>query len=500
MTLTAPAVLLAGTQHVDVLVVGAGISGIGAAYHLREQFPERSFLVLDALESHGGTWWTHRYPGVRSDSDLFTFGYRFKPWRGPSIATSTEILSYLDEVIEENDLGGRIRYGHRVTAASWSSEDQRWTVEVTRAEDGEQLRLTTDFLWMCQGYYNHTRPYQPQWPGMDRFRGEIVHPQQWPTDLDLAGRRVVVIGSGATAITLVPALAETAAHVTMLQRSPSYIASMPAASPATRLRRLMPSRWAGTVVRWLLALLTQASYQLSRRRPALMKKLLRTGVERALPAGFDIDTHFTPTYDPWDQRMCVVPDGDLFKAISSGAASVVTDHIDTFTAGGVRLQSGAELDADVIVTATGLELLFLGGIALEVDGEAIDANARLTYKGMMLEGVPNLAFAFGYTNASWTLKAELTCDYVTRLLNRLHTKGLRQCTPINSDPAVTAAPFIGLTSGYVQRGSHLFPQQGTAFPWQVHQSYLRDFRAMRMKGIDDDAMRFSNPARELAAS
>ncbi len=330
---------------------------------------------------------------------------------------------------------------------------------------------------------------------MDRFGGTIVHPQAWPDDLDTVGKRVVVIGSGATAVTLIPSLAQAAGHVTMLQRSPSYITSLPAKDPLANLaRRLLPARASGPLVRWYKALTTQAFFQLCRRRPELVKRMLRKGVERQLPLGYDVDTHFTPTYDPWDQRLCLVPNGDLFRAITAGTASVVTDRIETFTESGVRLESGAELPADIVVTATGLELLFLGGIQLSVDGRPVDMPSTLAYKGMMLEGVPNLAMAVGYTNASWTLKCDLTCQYVTRLLNHLRDSGLRQCTPVNADPSVTPSPLLGLTSGYVQRSQHMFPKQGSKFPWQVHQSYLRDYRALRMRGIDDEAMQFTNPA------
>src|SRR4051812_14550221 len=448
-------------EHLDVLVVGAGLSGIGAGHYLQAKCPWASYAIFEARDAIGGTWDLFRYPGVRSDSDMFTLGYSFRPWDGAkTIADGDSIREYIERTAAEEGIAPHIRFRHRVVAASWSSEDARWHVTAERGDTGETIALTCGFLFACSGYYRYDRGHQPEFPGLDQFRGPVVHPQHWPDDLDTDGKRIVVIGSGATAITLVPALARTAAHVTMLQRSPSYVVSAPAASPVNGLvRRVLPGRVAGTVVRWLLAILGQLTFQLSRRYPDAVKRLLRRGVERALPVGYDIDTHFTPRYDPWDQRMCVVPDGDLFRAISDGGASVVTDHIDTFTETGVRLQSGDELHADVVVSATGLELLFLGGILLDVDGAPVDAGTRLTYKGMMLEGVPNLAFAFGYTNASWTLKAELTCDYVTRLLDRMRKTGLRQCTPENTDPAVTAAPFIGLTSGYVQRAAHAFPKQ-----------------------------------------
>ena len=360
---------------------------------------------------------------------------------------------------------------------------------------------TCGFIFSCSGYYRYDHGYQPDFPGLDRYQGQVIHPQAWPEDLDYAGKRIVVIGSGATAVTLIPSLATDAAHVTMLQRSPSYIAALPAKNPIVNfLRKVLPARWSGTVVRWFNALLTQGSFQISRRWPGLVKRVLRKQVEAQLPEGYDIDTHFTPRYDPWDQRLCLVPDGDLFKAIAAGDASVVTDHVDTFTETGIRLQSGQELEADIVVTATGLELLFIGGIEVSVDGDPLDLPDKLTYKGMMLEGVPNLALAIGYTNASWTLKCDLTCDYVTRLLNHMHETGLRQCTPVNRDASVTAAPLLGLSSGYVTRSAHKFPKQGSKFPWQVHQSYLKDYRALKRSDIEDGAMQFSNPAPRLVAS
>ena len=482
------------TEHLDVLIVGAGLSGIGAAHHVKTKVKGASFAIIEARDAIGGTWDLFRYPGIRSDSDMFTLGYSFRPWDGEkTIADGDSIRDYIERTADAEGIRSNIRFGQKVVGASWSTPDARWTVTIEDVATGAHHDLTCGFLFGCTGYYRYDEGYTPPFAGTDRFTGQIVHPQHWPEDLDVTGKRVVVIGSGATAVTLIPSLAETAEHVTMLQRSPTYIASLPGKSPIAKLR-LIPGRLAATIVRWAMALTTQGSYQLSRRRPEVMKRFLRKGVERALPAGFDVDTHFTPTYDPWDQRLCVVPDGDLFKAISAGRASVVTDHIDTFTETGIRTVSGQELEADVIVTATGLALQFLGGMDVRVDGETVKAAERMTYKGMMMEGVPNLAFAFGYTNASWTLKAELTCDYVTRLLRRMRQTGMRQCTAVNGDPSLESEPFIGLTSGYVQRAIDLFPKQGSRFPWQVHQSYVRDYRAMRMKGIDDDVMRFTNPA------
>lgn len=360
------------------------------------------------------------------------------------------------------------------------------------------VELTCGFLFSCGGYYRYDRGYEPEFVGIDKFAGQVVRPQFWPDDLDYDGKRVVVIGSGATAITLIPSLAASAEHVTMLQRSPTYILSLPAKNPlANAIRRVLPEKFGGAVIRWMLALGSQLFYELSQRRPKIAKRIIRKGNEEQLPKGYDIDTHFTPKYNPWDQRLCVVPNGDLFKAIRNGSASVVTDHIETFTESGIALKSGAELPADIVVTATGLDVQFLAGAEVTIDGEPIDVPSRLTYKGMMLEGVPNLAVAFGYTNASWTLKADLTCGYVTRLLNRMHETGARQCTPINHDDSASDESFLGLSSGYIQRAADRLPKQGSKFPWRVHQSYFRDYRAMKMRGLDDEAMVFSNPIQEL---
>jgi cation diffusion facilitator CzcD-associated flavoprotein CzcO len=484
-------------EHLDVLIVGAGLSGIGAGHYIQTKCPWASYAILEARDAIGGTWDLFRYPGIRSDSDMYTLGYSFRPWDGEkSIADGPSILQYIKDTAAESGIDEHIRFNHRIVRADWSSDDARWRITAERTDTGETVELTCGFVFSCSGYYRYDHGHQPEFPGMDRFRGTVVHPQAWPEDLDYAGKRVVVIGSGATAVTLIPSMAETAAHVTMLQRSPTYITSLPAKDPVAQLlRRILPPRLSGPAIRWFKALTTQAFFQLSRRRPELVKKLLRKGLEAQLPKGYDIDTHFKPTYNPWDQRMCVVPNGDLFKSITKGNASVVTDHVASFTETGIDLQSGEHLEADIVVTATGLELLFIGGIEITVDGETVDLPSKLTYKGMMLEGVPNLALAVGYTNASWTLKCDLTCDYVTRLLNHMRTTGLRQSTPVNHDASVTRQPLLGLTSGYVTRSADKFPKQGSKFPWQVHQSYLRDYRALKMSGIDDGAMVFSNPAR-----
>ena len=487
-------------EHLDVLVVGAGLSGIGAAHHLQTSCPWASYAIFEARDSIGGTWDLFRYPGLRSDSDMHTLGYSFRPWSGEkTIADGASILQYIKDTAAEDGSDQKIRFHHRIVRAEWSTADARWTITAERTDTGETVELTCGFVLSCSGYYRYDHGYLPDFAGMDDFTGQIVHPQTWPEDLDYAGKKVVVIGSGATAITLIPSLAATAEHVTMLQRSPTYVAARPSKDPVVRLLRRLPARFSAPAVRWTFALGTQATYFISKLRPELVKRVIRRGAQRELPKGYDL-RHFTPTYNPWDQRLCVDADGGLFKAIRNGKASVVTDHVDTFTERGVRLQSGEELEADIIVTATGLEVLFIGGIEVTVDGEKIDISERLTYKGMMLEGVPNIAMAIGYTNASWTLKCDLTCGYVTKLLNHLHDHDLRQCTPRTSGREVSDGTVLGLQSGYVQRAAHLLPQQGAAFPWRVSQSYITDYRAMKLKSIDDGVMQFTNPVREPAGS
>jgi cation diffusion facilitator CzcD-associated flavoprotein CzcO len=480
-------------EHVDVVIVGAGLSGIGAACHLEMNCPGKTYAILEARERIGGTWDLFRYPGIRSDSDMYTLGYRFKPWPdAKAIADGPSILAYVKETAREYGVEEHIRFNHRVVRSEWSSSDARWTVHAERTDTGETAELTADFVFMCSGYYRYDEGYTPEFAGTERFRGEIVHPQHWPEQLDYAGKRVVVIGSGATAVTLVPAMASEAAHVTMLQRSPTYIVSLPDEDPIAKLAgRFLPSKLAYGIARWKNVMLTLGSFQLSRRRPEVMKAIIRAGLERQLPAGYDIDKHFKPSYNPWDQRMCLVPNGDLFKAIRKGTASVVTDRIETFTETGLKLESGAELEADVIVTATGLNLLALGGMEMDVDGREIELPETMGYKGLMLSGVPNLAIAVGYTNASWTLKAELTCAYVCRLLNYMHERGYVQVTPENRDPSVTPQPFVDLASGYVQRSVDKFPKQGSKAPWRVHQNYPRDIVALRFGALEDGALEFS---------
>jgi monooxygenase len=488
-------------EHVDVLIVGAGLSGVGAACHLETQLPGKSYAILEARDSIGGTWDLFRYPGIRSDSDMYTLGYSFRPWsEAKAIADGPAILDYVKQTASDYGVDGKIRYKHRVVRAEWSTARSRWTVEAERTDTGQTARLTCGFLFMCSGYYRYDEGYTPELPGRERFAGPIVHPQFWTDDVDYAGKRVVVIGSGATAVTLVPAMAETAAHVTMLQRSPSYVVSLPAEDSIANLaRRLLPAKLAYSIVRWKNVMIQLLVFQLSRRRPRYMKALIRRGLEHRLPPGYDIDTHFKPRYNPWDQRMCLVPDGDLFEAIGSGRASVVTDRIETFTETGLELASGAELEADLIVTATGLNLVPLGGMQISVDGRDVELPGTMAYKGMMLAGVPNLAVALGYTNASWTLKCDLTCEYVCRLLRHMDERGYSQATPENRDPSITAVPFIDFTSGYVLRAIDKFPKQGSKPPWRLYQNYARDIVTLRFGALEDGAMVFSNPESDLDA-
>lgn len=458
--------------HVDVLIVGAGVSGIGAAHHLRERFADRSFLILEAQEDRGGTWWTHRYPGARSDSDLFTYGYRHKPWRGPSIAAGDEILSYLDEVIAEDDLAGHIRYRHRVTGLTWSSGEHRWTAEVTRTDTGERLTVTTDFLWMCQGYYNHDEPYTPDWPGTDRFEGRIVHPQAWPDDLDHTGKRVLVIGSGATAATVVPAMAPDAAHVTMLQRSPSYWFPAPTVHElATMLEPLdLPEEWTHEILRrtyvqqldWLATTGTED--------PDQLHEFLVETIRPLLPEGTDVEKHFIPRYRPWQQRIAFVPDGDFFAAMREGKASVVTDEITEFTEKGVQVSSGEVLEADVVVTATGFNLAPFGDIPFTVDGEPVDFGTRVTWRGLMISGVPNMAYAFGYFRHSWTLRVDLVNDVVARILTHMAEQGATTVVPAlrPQDAGMPLRPWSdpdNFNPGYVMRSQDRMFRQGDRDPW-----------------------------------
>jgi monooxygenase len=476
----------------DVLIVGAGISGICAAYHLQTACPDKTYALLEARERLGGTWDLFQYPGIRSDSDMHTLGFPFRPWVKPkAIADGPSILAYLRETAEAFGIDRKIRYGKRVKRARWSSATARWQVEVEDAHSGEVSHFTCAFLLMCAGYYDYEQGYTPEFEGTERFRGRIVHPQHWPTDLDYEGKRVVVIGSGATAVTLVPELAKRAAHVVMLQRSPTYIVSVPARDPvADWLRtRFSPER-AYKLVRAKNVLVSMGLYAYCRAFPEQAKRRIIEQVERQVGPDVDVHTHFTPHYKPWDQRMCLVPDGDLFKALRRGRASIVTDHIERFTEQGLLLKSGAELEADIIVTATGLKLKFLGGVSLEVDGAPVNLPDQTVYRGMMCSDVPNLAFLLGYTNASWTLRCNLTAAFVCRLLKHMDQHGYARCTP-RLDPTIPREPLLSLTSGYVQRALGEMPRQGAVSPWRVRQNYLHDRVSLRLARFDDGALEFA---------
>ncbi len=486
------------TEHFDVVIVGAGLSGVGAGYHLQDKSPGKSYVILEGRAAMGGTWDLFRYPGIRSDSDMYTLGYVFRPWKeAKAIADGPSILNYVRETAADHGIDRHIRYGHWVKAASWSTEDASWTVEAVR--DGETVRFTCNFLFLCGGYYNYEAGYTPQWEGTQSFKGRIVHPQHWPEDLDYSGKKVVVIGSGATAVTLVPEMAKDAAHVTMLQRSPTYVVSRPAEDAAANwLRSKFKPMTAYRITRWKNVLLGMLFYNMARKNPEKTKERIIGMVRENLGPDYDVATHFTPRYNPWDQRLCLVPDNDLFDAIKAGSASVVTDQIETFTETGLKLKSGATLDADIVVTATGLNLQVFNGIAFTVDGAAIDPAKTLSYKGMMYSEVPNMASSFGYTNASWTLKCDLTCEYVTRLLNHMDRTGMRQCTPRNTDPDLGEEPWLDFSSGYVQRAIDRFPKQGAKKPWKQHQNYALDLMALRYGGVEDGVMRFTNPAPAVA--
>jgi monooxygenase len=469
------------SEHQEVLIIGAGLSGIGAAYRLQTECPDRGYAILEARETSGGTWDLFRYPGVRSDSDMFTLGYPFRPWQQPrSLAAGATVLDYLRDTAAEYGIDKHIRYGRRVVAAAWSTAEARWTV---RTDTGEEW--TCSFLYICTGYYRYESGYEAEFPGRDRFTGEIVHPQHWPAELDYADQRVVIIGSGATAVTLVPALAERAAHVTMLQRSPSYLISLP--NRERTGKRIRPH-----VIRARNVLLTWGLYQAARRRPARVAKWLRDGVARQLPAGVPVDPHFVPRYDPWDQRLCVVPDGDLFAAMRAGRASVVTATIDTFTERGIKLSDGEELPADVIVTATGLTMVAFGEIALSVDGRPVDSHDLHVYKGMMFDGLPNLAWCVGYSNASWTLRADLTSRYVCRLLNYLARHRIDIATPrLPAGARDTGEPLMALSSSYVRRAAAVLPRQSDRRAWRMLNNYLLDLPRMRLSRINDGDMMFA---------
>jgi cation diffusion facilitator CzcD-associated flavoprotein CzcO len=478
-------------EHFDVLIVGAGLSCIGAAYHLQSRLPKKTYAILEGRQAIGGTWDLFRYPGIRSDSDMYTLGYSFKPWPGAkAIADGPSIRSYVRETAAENGIDKHIRFGHRCVAASWSGKDACWTVTVEIK--GGRIQLTCSFLMMCTGYYRYEAGYAPEFKGRERFKGKIIHPQFWPEDLDYSGKNVVVIGSGATAVTIVPEMAKTAKHVTMLQRSPTYCVSRPSQDKiATFFRKILPAKWAYGITRWKNVSLQMYFYGRARKKPQATRELLTRMVQKELGPDYDVATHFNPRYNPWDQRMCLVPDGDLFNEIKGGHASVVTDTIEAFTATGIRLNSGNELPADIIVTATGLDLVFLGGTEVSVDGKRVNLPEKLTYKGMMYQGVPNLVSIFGYTNASWTLKCDLTCEYACRIMARMDRLGVKQVTPTVTHANVKQVPWLDFSSGYVQRSLAHFPKQGAEKPWRLNQNYVLDVLALRFGKLDDPELVFS---------
>ena len=478
-------------EFFDVIVVGAGLSGIAAAHYLQERCPARTYVVLEGRDAVGGTWDLFRYPGVRSDSDMSTLGYSFRPWTSDaSFARGDAIRDYVTQTAQEEGIDRHIRFGHRVVAADWESSRSRWRVTVA-APDGERV-VACAFLFFCSGYYDYARGHEPQWPGQDGFAGSVVHPQRWPEALDWRGRRVVVIGSGATAVTLVPAMAAQAAHVTMLQRSPSYIIALPAHDAlGARLRRWLPAGLAWRLVRWKNILLAMLLFQYSRRRPEQMKRLIERGAQKLLGPAFDVQRHLSPRYQPWDQRLCISPDADFFTAIRAGRAGIVTGEIESFTRRGIRLQGGEEVEADIVVTATGLQLKLLGGAKLSIDGAAADASQSVVYRGTMYSGIPNLAVASGYTNASWTLKCELSARFVCRVLNAMAASGATVCTPVAAPGVATGQPFLDLTSTYVQRDAALLPRQGAHRPWRMYQNYLLDLLALKFTPLRDGVLRFT---------
>ncbi len=481
-------------EHFDVVVVGAGISGIGAGYHLQDKSPDRTYVILEGRDDIGGTWDLFRYPGIRSDSDMYTLGYSFKPWTDPqSIADGPAILSYLNETADEFDIRRNIRFGHYVKSAAWSTEAGQWTVDVEQKGDGTRLQFTCNFLFMCSGYYDYNQGYMPEFAGASDFNGQLVHPQHWPEDLDYSGKKVVVIGSGATAVTIVPEMAREASHVTMLQRTPTYMVWRPGGDPmAEKLRQWFRPNFASSIIRWRNILFGMYFFRMCRKQPDKVRNMLLDGVREQLP-NVDIDKHFTPPYQPWDQRLCLVRDGDLFEAVRDNRASVVTDQIERFTADGIQLKSGESLPADIIVSATGLNMQLMSSLAVSVDGESVNAADSLSYKGMMFSDIPNLAVSFGYTNASWTLKCDLTCEYVCKLLNYMKKHNFSECLPARSAGEEAVAPFIDFSSGYVQRAMEKFPKQGKDKPWKVYQNFMLDKIALGLSSVDDGIMQFSAP-------
>jgi len=486
-------------ENVDVLIIGAGLSGIGAASHLTRECPGKSFVILEGRDAIGGTWDLFRYPGIRSDSDMFTLGYNFKPWTGKKgIADGDSIREYICETADEHNVKDKIRFGHQVTRLSWSTQESMWTLEVDDKNTQEKKIFKSNFIISCAGYYNYKAGYEPEFKGRDRFQGTVIHPQLWPKDFDYSDKRVVVIGSGATAVTLVPAMTDKAKHVTMLQRSPSYVIAVPQADTLLRkMREYLPEKWVYRLVRTRNVLFSMAFYRFCLAFPDKARKFLMSGVEKEIGPNVDMK-HFSPAYNPWDERVCAVPDGDMFTAIKRGDASVVTDHIETFTEQGIKLKSGEELEADIIITATGLDLQMFGGMQIIVDGETFDTSKKMGYRGVMLEGLPNMGAIFGYTNASWTLKADLVTKYLCRLLKYMDREGVRQCTPKNVDALVKPEAVIKMQSGYIKRAEGKVPKQGSKHPWKLYQNYAFDMATLKFTKINDGVLEFSNSSESIA--
>jgi monooxygenase len=478
-------------EAVDVLIIGAGLSGIGGACQLRSKCPNQSFIILESREASGGTWDLFRYPGIRSDSDMYTMSYGFKPWRdAAAIADGDKILRYIRETATEYDVERHIRYQHKVVAAHWSSLEKRWRVTAERSDTGELITVSCKFIFSCSGYYDYESGYTPDFEGIDQFQGELFHAQHWPKALDYAGKRVVVVGSGATAVTLVPTMSHHTSHLVMLQRSPTYIANVPQEDPTARLlRKFLPISWAFRLTRWKKVLFQIYLYRLSRRRPKDLRRFLLGQVREELGPDYDVATHFTPRYDPWDQRLCAAPNGDMFAAIREGRAEVVTDQIDHFTAAGLQLKSGAHLEADIVVLATGLNLKFAGGVEYQIDEKPVDFTQHYIYRGMMFSDMPNLAFTVGYTNSSWTLKVELTANYMCRLLNHMQNQG-HDCVVPRLKGSITEEPFLDFNAGYVLRSRDRFPKQGNRLPWKNYQNYIKDFISLRLGKLRDKELEF----------
>lgn len=485
------------TDQFDIVIIGAGLSGIGAACHLKRECPDKTFAILEGREAIGGTWDLFRYPGIRSDSDMYTLGYNFKPWTNPKgIADGADIRQYINDAASENNIHPHIQFGKRVTNASWSTEKSTWTLEVTNSADGSTSLVECNFLLCCTGYYNYEAGYTPEFAGRENFKGDVIHPQDWKEDYDYSGKRVVVIGSGATAVTLVPAMTDKAAHVTMLQRSPTYVMSIPQNDAMlTFLRKFLPETWVYRIARGRNVTLTWAWYNYCKKFPASARRLILKQIQKEVGDDYDM-SHFSPSYNPWDERLCAVPDGDLFKSIREGDASIVTDHIEEFTENGIRLKSGRELEADIIVTATGLDVQLFGNMQLNVDGEPFSMSEKMCYRGVLFEDLPNLGMVFGYTNASWTLKADLITEWVCRLLNHMDQQGVSQVVPRNKDNSVEQIPFVDMQSGYIQRAMGKVPQQGSKLPWKLYQNYMLDLASLRFGKVTDQTLEFSSPAEE----